>query len=83
MNSLMTFDVLKAVRTEFLNRVWTDEAFRVRLEEDPRAVLRELGGHFPDDVEIRVVHDTTTIKYLHIPAPPDEGEVSDAELLWT
>jgi hypothetical protein len=32
---------LKA-QVEFLNKVWTDEAFRARLESDPKAVLKEM-----------------------------------------
>jgi hypothetical protein len=70
---------LKA-QVEFLNKVWTDEAFRARLESDPKAVLKEMGGQVPDDLEIKVVRDTDRVKYLHIPSPPSEGEISDADL---
>jgi hypothetical protein len=67
-------------QVEFLNKVWTDEAFRARLESDPKAVLKEMGGRVPDDVQIKVVRDTDRVKYLHIPSPPPEGEISDADL---
>ena len=67
-------------QVEFLNKVWTDEAFRARLESDPKAVLKEMGGRVPDDVQIKVVRDTDRVKYLHIPLPPPEGEISDADL---
>ena len=70
---------LKA-HVEFLNKVWTDAAFRARLESDPKAVLKEMGGQVPDDIQIKVVHDSDRVKYLHIPSPPPEGEVSDADL---
>ena len=72
-------DTLKA-QVDFLNKVWTDEAFRARLDRDPKAALEELGGQIPDNIEIKVVHDTDTVKYLHIPAPPTEGEITDADL---
>ena len=72
-------EALKA-QVEFLNKVWTDEAFRARLESDPKAVLKEMGGQVPDDVQIKVVRDTDRVKYLHIPSPPPEGEISDADL---
>jgi hypothetical protein len=72
---------MQTAKAEFLNKVWTDETFRSRLENDPRSVFAEMGGEFPDDIEIRVVSDTDTVKYLHIPAPAPEGEVSDADLL--
>jgi len=72
-------EAMKA-QVEFFNKVWTDEAFRTRLENDPRAVLKEIGGNVPDDVQVKVVRDTDTVKYLHIPSPPPEGEISDADL---
>ena len=73
-------EALKA-QVDFLNKVWTDEAFRARLDRDPKAALKELGGQVPDDIEIRVVHDTDTVKHLHIPAAPSEGEISDEDLM--
>ena len=45
------------------------------LQSDPNAVFAEMGGRIPDDVEIRVVRDTDTVKHLHIPAAPSEGEI--------
>jgi hypothetical protein len=76
-----TNDEIKAANAEFLRKVWTDETFGARLDSDPRSVLAEIGGKFPDDIEIKVVRDTDAVKYLHIPAAPWEGEISDAELL--
>jgi Nitrile hydratase, alpha chain len=73
-------EILKA-QTQFLNMVWTDAAYRARLEKDPKAALEEIGGHVPDGIDIRVVHDTDKVKYLHIPSPPPEGEISDQDLL--
>ena len=66
---------------ELLDRVWTDDAFAARLESDPKAVFAEMGGQIPDDVEIRVVRDTDTVKHLYIPAAPSEGEITDTDLL--
>ena len=66
---------------ELLNRVWTDDAFSARLKSDPKAVLAEMGAELPDDLEISVVSDSEKVKYVHIPAPPPEGEVSDEDLV--
>ena len=66
---------------ELLNRVWTDDAFAARLEDDPKAVFAEMGGQIPDEVEIRVVRDTENVKHLYIPAAPSEGEITDTDLL--
>jgi hypothetical protein len=72
-------EIVKA-QADFLNKVWTDDTYRARLESNPEAVLKEMGGQVPDDVEIKVVSDTDTIKYLHIPLSPPQGEISDADL---
>jgi Nitrile hydratase, alpha chain len=76
-----TPELIARAQASFLNRVWADDAFRARLENDPRAVLQELGGELPPDVEVRVVCDTDKVKFLHIPSPPPEGEISDHDLL--
>ena len=68
-------------RVELLNKAWTDDAFAARLESDPKSVFAEMGGRIPDDVEIRVVRDTDTVKHLYIPSAPSEGEISDTDLL--
>ena len=81
MNSQLTPEAAQAAKAEFFNKVWTDEAFAVRLESDPKSVLAEMGGHIPDNLELRVVRDTETVKHLHIPAAPSEGEISDGDLL--
>ncbi|MEM7441817.1 MAG: nitrile hydratase subunit alpha [Pseudomonadota bacterium] len=75
------FGQIESTRAEFLQRVWTDDAFRSRLEQDPRAVFAELGRRLPEHVEIRVVSDTETVKYLHIPSPPPENIATDTDLL--
>lgn len=80
MNGNETLGATETATAQLLSRVWTDAAFSARLESDPKAVLTEMGAHLPDDVEIRVVCDSDKVKYLHIPAAPPEGEVSDEDL---
>ncbi len=65
---------------EFLTRAWTDPAFSARLDQDPKALLQEMGAEVPDDMTIKVVRDNDDVVYLHLPAPPGEGEVADADL---
>ncbi|MDP5216427.1 NHLP leader peptide family RiPP precursor [Ruegeria sp. 2205SS24-7] len=67
--------------TAIYERAWTDEAFNARLKTDPKAAIEEIIGELPADIEINVVQDTADTKYLHIPAAPKQGEVSDSELL--
>ena len=75
-----TPDGTKADHVEFLKKVWTDEAFGARLDSDPRAALAEIGRSLPDDVEIKVLRDTDTVKHLRIPTAVPEAELSDEEL---
>ena len=72
---------VQAAQADFLHKVWTDDAFAARLEGDPKAVFAEMGSQIDDDFEIRVVRDTDTVKHLHIPAAPSEGEISDDDLI--
>ncbi|MDP5216753.1 NHLP leader peptide family RiPP precursor [Ruegeria sp. 2205SS24-7] len=71
----------EAQKTAFFEKVWNDDAFAQALEDNPKSALAELGQTPPENVDIRVVRDTEKVKYLHIPAAPKEGEISDAELL--
>ena len=64
-----------------MNRVWTDDDLSAPLESDPKAVLAEMGAELPDEVEVRFVSDSDKVKYVHIPTPPPEGEVSDEDLV--
>ena len=81
MNNQHMHGAVQAAQADFLHKVWTDDAFAARLQSDPKAVFAEMGGQIPDDVEIRVVRDTDTVKHLYIPAAPSEGEISDGDLV--
>src|SRR5262245_16682027 len=70
-------------------RAWKDEAFRQELLRDPKAVLaRELaqlqpGTTLSDSIEVRVVEETPSTRYLVLPPKPaiDSGEeLTDTEL---
>jgi hypothetical protein len=70
-------------------RAWRDEAFRQELLRDPKAALgRELaqlapGAALPEDVEIHVLAETPTTRYLVLPAKPvveSDVVLTDADL---
>ncbi len=61
-----------------LGKADKDAAFRQRLLSDPRAALGEAGVKVPDDMEVRVIEDST--KRRTIVLPPAAGELSAAEL---
>ncbi|MDP5216127.1 hypothetical protein Q5Y75_02755 [Ruegeria sp. 2205SS24-7] len=62
-------------------RAWSDKAFSTRLESNTRAAIEEVVGELPQDMELKVVRDTAGTKYLHIPAAPKQGEISDQDLM--
>jgi len=75
--------------TQVIARAWKDEAFKAELLRDPKGVLgRELaqlapGATLPEQVQIHVVEETPTHRYLVLPLNPriESGEeLADAEL---
>jgi hypothetical protein len=75
--------------TQVIARAWKDEAFKAELLRDPKGVLeRELaqlapGAALPEQVQIHVLEETPTHRYLVLPPNPriESGEeLSDAEL---
>lgn len=63
------------------DRAQSDPAFRTQLQRDPHKALDEYFGPIDSDIEIRVVQDTEQTKYLHVPPPPPQGEISDYDLV--
>ncbi|MDP5216238.1 hypothetical protein Q5Y75_03330 [Ruegeria sp. 2205SS24-7] len=63
------------------DRAQNDPAFRTQLQRDPHKALEEYFGPIDSDIEIRVVQDTEQTKYLHVPPPPPQGEISDYDLV--
>ncbi|MEM0900801.1 MAG: nitrile hydratase subunit alpha [Pseudomonadota bacterium] len=70
-----------AQKMDFYERVWSDDAYRARLEQDPKSALAEIGWNIPEGIDVRIAFDTDDVKHFHIPQAPAEGEVSDGELL--
>lgn len=64
---------------QLMAKVWSDDQFKQRLINDPRAVLQEQGIDAPRGVEVRVVENTANIVYLVLPPQPSE-EISDEQL---
>lgn len=47
-------------------RAWRDPAFRDRLVTTPKALLAEEGLEFPEDLEVVVLEDTPSVKYINL-----------------
>lgn len=55
--------------------------YRSRAVKEPRAVLREFGVDLPDDVTVRVHDSTADMRYIVLPARPENtGGFSEAAL---
>jgi hypothetical protein len=77
------------LEAHLIARAWRDEAFKQELLRDPKAALeRELaqlapGATLPEHVQIRVLEETPTTRYLIMPAKPlveSNVGLSDADL---
>jgi Nitrile hydratase, alpha chain len=56
------------LEAQIVARAWSDEAFRARLQSDPRAAVAEVTGIVvPQSIEIGVVEETAEKAYLVIP----------------
>ncbi|MEX0349304.1 MAG: hypothetical protein AB3N15_07735 [Paracoccaceae bacterium] len=71
----------KPGKSELLTKVWAGEAYGARLEETPHAALAEIGVQVSGDLQIKVVMDSERLRYFRIPTPPQQGEISDGDLL--
>src|SRR5262245_4516948 len=75
---------------QVIARAWKDEAYKPELLNDPKGVLgRELariapGATLPEQVQIHVLEETPTTRYLVLPPQPsavaDAAQLSDQEL---
>ena len=63
-------------------KAWQDEAFKQKLMNNPIAVYEEeLGRKAPDNVEIKVLEETSDTTYLVIPKKPETSEELSEEAL--
>ena len=89
----MTPDESKIKFGRVIARSWSDDAYKARLIDTPRAVFQEAGLEVPDDIHITVVEQTTEAAeggnlsvveqtgkqfVLNLPRPP--ADVADVEL---
>jgi hypothetical protein len=56
---------------------WKDEALKARFMRDPKAVLKEYGLEFPEDIDVKVVENADNCVHITLPAAM---ELSDDEL---
>ena len=59
---------------EIVARAWRDPDYKQRLIENPKEVLIEAGSSVPDELEVRVVENTSDVRYLVLPESPAKSE---------
>jgi hypothetical protein len=65
---------------KMLARVWSDDAYKARLYDDPSATLKEAGIDIPAGVEVKVLENTPELRHVVLPSPPAEGELMEDDL---
>jgi hypothetical protein len=65
---------------KIIAKTWQDEEFKARLVADPATSLRQEGIEIPAGVEMRVVADTDSVRYLRLPLRPSTEELSDEQM---
>ena len=70
-----------ALNGDLINKAWTDEAFRAQLIANPRETLESHGARIPEGVDVEVVADAPSKLHIVLPAAPEEGEISDSDLV--
>ncbi len=70
-----------AIKADLVSRAWTDDAFRAELMANPKQVLTDYGADIPPGVSVEVVEDAASTWHFVLPAAPEEGEISDSDLV--
>jgi hypothetical protein len=58
---------------KIIARTWTDEEFKKRLLADPKAVLKEEGIEFSEDLKLTIVDGKKDELHLTLPPRPEGG----------
>ena len=61
-------------------KVWADPEYKARLLANTTEVLKEEGIDYGPGVEVKVVENTDSLRYLALPTRPQEYELSEEQL---
>ena len=71
----------KDLETLLISKAMADEAFKIELISNPKAVIaREIGQELPQSVEIEVLEPTSKKLYLVLPLKVESEEIPTEEL---
>jgi hypothetical protein len=74
---------LKDVRNEVIAKAWKDPTFKKRLLGNPKAVLTECGMTFPENMNVKVIEDTSDTYTFVIPKTPAKMQELEDQVLET
>lgn len=63
--------VRRLIVAQLTARAWTDPAFRERLLANPAQEMREAGLEVPQDIEVRAVADTESVRHIILQHRPE------------
>jgi hypothetical protein len=67
------------LEARLIARAWQDDAFKQQLVDDPRAAIAaETGRAVTEGIEVRVVEETASVRYLVLPR--NTTQLSDEQL---
>ena len=65
---------------QIVAKAWSDEGFKQQLLANPRATLQGAGIELPPGVELKVVENTSSVRYFVLPMKLSCDELSDDDL---
>lgn len=65
---------------EVVAKAWSDPEYKARLLSDATSVLKEAGIDYGPGVEVKIVENTDAVRYITLPQPPSEAELSEEQL---
>ncbi|MBG6211848.1 hypothetical protein IWQ49_006544 [Labrenzia sp. EL_126] len=77
----MNVNDFETVKADLIGKAWSDEAFRAELMANPKEVLSAYGAEIPPGIDVEVVEDASDRWHFVVPAAPEEGEISDSDLI--
>jgi hypothetical protein len=65
---------------EVVAKAWADPAYKARLLSDATSVLKAEGIDYGPGVEVRILENTDSVRYITLPRAPSESELSEEQL---
>lgn len=62
----------KDLKDQIIKKAQSDQEFKKALVGNPRGAIGQLGIQLPEDVEVKVVEESTKVVYLVLPVNLDE-----------